>query len=131
MKLTGWLQRLTPFDRKLVTALALLVLAAFLLPLQQGVGAQLIVSSGADILFVAPLKQDQQIDLSGPLGITKLQVKDGAVRVLSSPCPQKICIGMGKARYSGDLLACVPNRLVMRIEGDGSARESGYDLLSR
>jgi hypothetical protein len=126
-----WRQRLTPFDRKLVTALTLLVLSSFLLPLQQAAGSRLVVSSGDNILFVAPLNQDQQFELSGPLGSTKLQISNGAVRVLSSPCPQKICIGMGQVSRSGELLACVPNRLVIRIEGESADRESGYDLLSR
>ena len=131
MKLSGWLQRLTPFDCKLVAALAVLVLVSFLLPLQQGVGTQVVVSSGDKILFVAPLNQDHLVGLSGPLGTTQLQISSGAAQVLSSPCPQKICIGMGKVRNSGDLLACVPNRLVIRIEGETAGKAGNYDLLSR
>jgi hypothetical protein len=125
-----WLQRLTPFDRKLVLLLLLVVLLTFLFPLRQGLGERVVVSSGAQIRFVAPLDQDQQFELSGPLGMTRLQIGGGGVRVLSSPCPKKICIGMGEARHSGDLLACVPNRLVIRIEGGAPPKES-YDLLSR
>ena len=131
MKRSGWLERLTPFDRKLVTLLTLLVLCSFLLPLQQGVGSQVVVSSGDNILFTAHLDQDQIVDLPGPLGITQIQIAAGAARVLSSPCSQKICIGMGPVSRSGDLLACVPNRLVVRIEGDAAEKEAGYDLLSR
>lgn len=131
MKLSGWLQRLTRFDRKLVSVLALVVLGSFLLPLSQGAGVQVVVSSDDNILFVAPLNQDQLVELSGPLGITRLQISAGAAQVLSSPCTQKICIGMGQVRHSGDLLACVPNRLVIRIEGETAGSEVGYDLLSR
>ena len=131
MKLSGWLQRLTRLDRKLVSVLALLVLGSFLLPLSQGVGMQVVVSSADKILFVAPLNQDQLVELSGPLGISRLEISAGAAGVLSSPCAQKICIGMGQVRHSGDLLACVPNRLVIRIEGETAGTEAGYDLLSR
>lgn len=131
MKLSGWLQRLTRFDRKLVSVLALLALGSFFLPLSQGAGVQVVVSSEDNILFVAPLNQDRLVELSGPLGITRLQISSGAARVLSSPCAQKICIGMGQVRHSGDLLACVPNRLVIRIEGEAAGSEAGYDLLSR
>ncbi len=125
-----WLQRLTAFDRKLVLLLSALVFLSFLVPLRQEAGARLLVESGDKTLFVASLDQPQLVELSGPLGLTRFEIKDGAVRVLSSPCPNKICIGLGAARHSGDLLACVPNRLVFRIAGK-SAEGQGYDLLSR
>jgi len=89
-----------------------------------------VVSSGDRVVFVAPLNQKRQVAIAGPLGMTRLQIANGGVRVLSSPCPKKICIGMGEARNSGDLLACVPNRLVIRVEG-GVQKKGGYDLLSR
>ena len=127
----GWLERLTSFDRKLVVVLALIVLLSFLLPLRQGLGTRVLVSSGDRTLFVADLNRDQLVELEGPLGVTLLQIEAGLVRVLSSPCPQKICIGLGDVSHVGDLLACVPNRLVIRIAGDSDAQESGYDLLSR
>lgn len=126
-----WLQRLTPFDRKLVVVLAVVVGCSFLLPLRQGLGARVLVNSAERTIFVADLDQDQQVDLSGPLGVTRLQIEAGSVRVISSPCRQKICIGLGEARYRGDLLACVPNRLVARIAGRADSQERGYDLLSR
>ena len=130
MKLADLLQRLTPFDRKLVLILAVLVLLSFLLPLRQGVGARVLVDSGEQTVFVADLHKNQQVELNGPLGTTRLQIADGSAWVVSSPCPQKICIGLGKASHSGDLLACVPNRLVIRIEA-AAEKERGYDLLSR
>jgi len=127
---SAWLQRLTPFDRKLVLLLTLTVLVTFLLPLGQGKGERVVVSSGEQILFVAPLDQERRVEIPGPLGTTRLQIARGGVRVLSSPCPKKICIGMGEARHSGDLLAYVPNRVVVRIEG-GTEKKKSYDLLSR
>lgn len=131
MKLAALLQRLTPFDRRLVLFLAVLVAISFLLPLQQGVGVRVLVDSGDKTIFVADLNKDQQVELPGPLGMTLLRIADGSAQIVSSPCPQKICIGMGKAQHSGDLLACVPNRIVIRIEGDRGKQERGYDLLSR
>ena len=107
------------------------VIISFLLPLKQGVGARVLVERDGEIIYTADLHQDQQVELQGPLGTTVLKIKDDAARVISSPCPQKICIGLGEARHPGDLLACVPNRLVIRIEGDGTEQERGYDLLSR
>ncbi|MDX2495213.1 MAG: NusG domain II-containing protein [Desulfuromusa sp.] len=131
MKAIGWVQRLTPFDRKLLVVVAVLVVLSFLLPLTQKAGARVVVSSDDRIIFVAPLDKDQRVELEGPFGITILQIKDGGARVISSPCAQKVCIRMGEARHAGDLLACVPNQLVIRIEGDGKGEDAEYDFISR
>jgi hypothetical protein len=39
-------------------------------------------------------------------------------------------MGMGEIARHGELLACVPNHLLVRIEG-GEERDGDYDLLSR
>jgi len=124
------LLRLTPFDRKLVVVVAAIVLVSFLLPLRQGAGARVLVEADGKTVFVAALQQEQLVELTGPLGTTLLQISDGSAQIISSPCPQKICIGLGKAQNSGDLLACVPNRLVIRIDGETTESGQEYDLIS-
>jgi hypothetical protein len=131
MALPDWLQRLTPFDRKLLMVVMVGIALSFLLPLSQGSGTRVVASSGDKIIFVAPLDQPRQVSLEGPLGITKVDIDDGRVKVISSPCPNKTCIRMGEARQAGDLIACVPNRLIIRIEGKNIEEEPGYDLISR
>ncbi len=129
MKSIGWVKYLTPFDRKLLIVVTILVVLSFLLLFRQSTGARVVVSSDDRIVFVAPLDKDRRVELDGPLGITVLQIENGAARIISSPCSQKICIGMGEARHTGDLLACVPNHLVISIEGDSDGEE--YDFISR
>ncbi|PLX87811.1 MAG: hypothetical protein C0619_14525 [Desulfuromonas sp.] len=129
MALGELLQRLTRFDRYLILCLSLLVGVSFLLPFGRQAGARLIVEADNRTVFSAPLDTPRQFAVEGPLGMTRMEVRNGAVRVLHSPCPQKICIGLGEARRAGDLLACVPNRIVVRIEGD--VEGAAYDLLSR
>lgn len=129
MALGDLLQRLTRFDRYLIICLALLVGVSFLFPFGRQAGAWLIVEAENRTVFRAPLDTARQFEVEGPLGMTRMEINNGAVRVLSSPCPQKICIGLGEVRRAGGLLACVPNRIVVRIEGD--AEGATYDLLSR
>jgi hypothetical protein len=57
-----------------------------------------------------------------------LSIHDGRACILSSPCPLKICMGMGKVSRAGELLACVPNELLVRIEG--IQEERSHDLIS-
>ncbi len=131
MKAIGWVQRLTPFDRKLLIVVAVLVALSFLLPLSQSTGARVIVSSEDRVIFVAPLNKAQRVELEGPLGITVLQIENGSAWIVSSPCLHKICIGMGKVSHTGDLLACLPNHLVVRIEGARAEEDAEYDFIVR
>jgi hypothetical protein len=93
-------------------------------------GTRVVVTSGDQTCFVAELDQSHSVDLDGPLGKTHLVIDATGAHVTSSPCPRKVCISMGPVKHSGDLLACVPNRIMVRIEGP-SDENTPYDLLSR
>jgi len=121
---------LTTGDLLLLVTLTLLGLAALVWVLTLPVGTQLVVSDGERILYTADLDTPRELEVAGPLGTTRLTVDERGVRVMDSPCPLKICMGMGPIRLSSELIACVPNRILVRIEGvakDGA----NYDLLSR
>jgi len=93
-------------------------------------GTRVVVTSGDQTCFVAELDQSHSVDLDGPLGKTHLVIDATGAHVTSSPCPRKVCISMGPVKHSGDLLACVPNRIMVRIEGPAD-ETAPYDLLSR
>ncbi len=93
-------------------------------------GTRVVVTSGEQVLFTAPVDQPHSLSLDGPLGPTRLVIDDQGVHITDSPCPRKTCISMGPARHSGDLLACVPNRILVRIDSPADAK-APYDLLSR
>lgn len=57
------------------------------------------------------------VDVQGPLGITRVVIGPKGARVISSPCPQQLCVRAGIIHRQGDLNACVPNRVVIRIAG--------------
>ena len=63
------------------------------------------------------LYQDRTIDVKGKLGISRLMVEDGKIRFISSPCDTKRCIHSGWIQQSGEIVACVPNTVSVRILG--------------
>jgi hypothetical protein len=93
-------------------------------------GSRVLVTCGDELCFTAPLDQPRTLTVDGPLGQTKLVIDEKGARILESPCPRKTCVSMGSAKHTGDLLACVPNRILVHIEGS-SGKEASYDLLSR
>ena len=64
-----------------------------------------------------PLDKDQITHTKGPLGLTEIEIKKGRVRIIRSPCTNKVCIKSGYIRYADRLAACIPNRVVVRIVG--------------
>jgi len=93
-------------------------------------GSRVMVTCGEELCFTAPLDQPRTLAIDGPLGQTKLVINEQGVRIVESPCPRKICVSMGAAKHTADLLACVPNRILVHIDGS-SDKEVSYDLLSR
>ncbi|MFW5786128.1 MAG: NusG domain II-containing protein [bacterium] len=67
--------------------------------------------------FVYTLQQSQEVDFEGPLGRTHVEIHEGRVRVTDSPCREKICVASGWASRSGEWIACLPNRIFIRVEG--------------
>jgi hypothetical protein len=67
--------------------------------------------------WIYPLEAEATVRVPGPLGETVVEIKDGAVRVVSSPCPEKICIKTGRISKPGQWIACLPNRVFISIRG--------------
>lgn len=68
-------------------------------------------------LFLYPLDQDREIDVEGPLGKSHVDIQKGAAFVHDSPCTNQICVSMGKISRPGQWVACLPNRIFVRITG--------------
>ena len=126
----GVLARLSWLDRLLVVLVGLMVIASFGLFTAVGQGQRVVIEQDGKTVFTGNLRENHKVAIPGPLGDTIVQVVEGGVRVLSSPCPAKICIRTGKIHRPGELLACVPNHLIVRVEGDEEKEES-IDLISR
>ena len=61
------------------------------------------------------LFQNQWIDVPGVLGVSKLQVQDGKIRFVQSPCDGKQCIYQGWISQGGEVAVCLPNKVSVQI----------------
>ena len=64
------------------------------------------------------LDNHKMVKVPGRLGTTSILIENGRARILSSPCPHKICCGMGDIGTQGGLLVCVPNEVIVAIAGE-------------
>ncbi len=63
------------------------------------------------------LKHYQILEIDGLLGKSRIEVRDGAIRFVTSPCKGKQCIHAGEINKSGQIIACLPNGLSLVVEG--------------
>lgn len=72
----------------------------------------------------------------GRYGEVLLEVQQRRIRVKDEKplCPRRICLATGWVGQTGRPIICVPNHLVVRVEGrgegSGGAGEAGYDALA-
>jgi hypothetical protein len=81
-------------------------------------GGRAVVQAGDRIEGEYPLDESRRLRVSGPLGETEIAIEDGAARIVASPCARKMCVRMGAARRARQTIVCVPNRVIVRIEGE-------------
>jgi hypothetical protein len=82
-----------------------------------GGGQPVIEIKGPSQEWVFPLDTRQTLEVEGPLGDTIVEISGGAVRVVDSPCPEKICVKTGQISRPGQTIACLPNRVFVVIRG--------------
>lgn len=83
-------------------------------------GAMIVVEVNGEEVGREPLfvkGRDEIIIYNGPVGETVVQFFEAGARVLTSECPDKICIRFGMMDRPGHTNACLPNRVVFRIVG--------------
>ncbi len=71
--------------------------------------------------YIYPLDSDDIITFTGPIGNTKVQIHDEKAAIIESDCNNKTCIKIGEIHKSGQSSACLPNRVLVTIEGDNSS----------
>ena len=103
---------------------AVVLLAISILPVlygklwfSQGIGQQASIWVNGRVAEVVPLDNPRELHVQGVLGISTLEVRNHQIRFLASPCRGKICIHGGWLKDTGAMLACLPNRITVRILG--------------
>ncbi len=61
------------------------------------------------------LDQDGIYSVEGALGTTTFEIKNKAVHIVDSPCPNKTCVNQGWTSP----LVCLPNKVIITVENYG------------
>jgi len=91
-------------------------------PQQAGTTAR--ISVGRNEVMDVSLKRDQRLPIHGQLGTSVIEVHDGKVRFIDSPCRGKQCIHAGWLQHDGDFAACLPNGISITVGGGRRSYDS-------
>ncbi len=117
----------TKGDKILVAALLVITLIFVAkIDLSSRKGDWVVIEVDQKVAQRVPLSKDQVILVEGKLGVTRVEILDGHARIHSSPCRNKICVKSGYIQYADRLTACIPNRVVVKIQG---ASRRGVDAV--
>lgn len=75
---------------------------------------------GDEQLARYPIPTDEQtirFVADGELGESEIVIDRQGARFVSSPCTIQYCVRSGHRHQSGEVVACVPNRILIAIEG--------------
>lgn len=118
------------YTRDLILVGAILLLALLLFFLVRngqdratGTGAVAVVTVDGAEVGRYPLNKSGTFPLNN--GSNILVVENGEAWVSEANCPDKVCMGMGKISRNGEFIACLPNRLIVVVEGGEPALVDG------
>ena len=83
---------------------------------------QVIIESGKNIWYYQ-LDKNKEINIEGNLGESTIKIQDGFISFENSPCPNKLCVLSSSISKNGQWIACLPNGVFVRIEGEDENTE--------
>ena len=103
-----------------IVSITMLLGVAFLLAFVQNRSNDGIVVKVVSIQGEEKFEIDQamQRTYKGPLGMTIIENDSEGVYISESPCSKQICVFQGPIKNRGEIIACVPNRIVVTIWGE-------------
>ena len=80
--------------------------------------ANVVVTIDGEVYGTYPLSKDRTERIELPDGSYNiLVISDGYADVTEASCPDQICVKYNHIRYSKESIVCLPNKVVVTVEG--------------
>ncbi|MGZ8256698.1 MAG: NusG domain II-containing protein [Gallionella sp.] len=122
----SWLAYIQPGDALLILC-ALCGVVFLSLKIWTGAAAErAVIRSGGKIFQQVSLNKDQQISVTGHLGVSIISIANHQARISSDPSPRQYCVRQGWLKQAGEIALCLPNQVSVELVG----RDKKYDSLN-
>lgn len=90
-------------------------------------GDLVVVKVNGEIYGKYSLTKDRIITVNRDGHMNKITIKGGKVQVSKSNCKNQVCVKQGSISSTHQSIVCIPNRVVVSIEG----KDGEYDVISQ
>jgi len=90
-------------------------------------GKEVVVEFQNNIFYQGSLFINKHLEVKGQIGTTIIEIENAKVWVSHSDCPHQICVKTGKIDRAGDIIVCIPNKVVVRVKKRG---QNTYDAIT-
>ncbi|MDR2942062.1 MAG: NusG domain II-containing protein [Treponema sp.] len=118
-------KRIKIFDVIIILFSACLTLSSAYTAYVKPVSRARVLIRGQDKEWTFPLETSETVAAGGPLGDTIVKINKGRAWIESSPCDNQTCIGMGHISRQGQWALCLPNKVMLIIEGTNDEHIDG------
>ncbi len=77
-----------------------------------------VIKIGGEVVQEINLSEEKTFTIETDEGKNILEIKNGAIGVIEADCPDKICVRRGAIKNLGEVIACVPHKVLIEIAGD-------------
>jgi hypothetical protein len=119
----------TRADKILIVALILVSAAGYpVIKLTAPKGSFLAIEVGGERTMVVSMDDYRDIEVMGKLGVSTIRIDEKGARFVDSPCADKTCVKSAPIKDAGEIAACVPNGVMIRVLGNN---DEDVDVISR
>ncbi|MBQ0018233.1 MAG: NusG domain II-containing protein [Clostridiales bacterium] len=118
-----------------IILIALGIASTILVSHGKSTGDKVVITQGGELYGTYSLMEDRSIDIQSDAAHNKdadsvyntVVIENGKVRMEAASCHNQVCVRHAAISSAGESIICLPNRIVVKIEGNGG----GYDAVSK
>lgn len=111
-------------DYVLMLVLFVVCAAAAVFLRQHHAPSQVEIRARGKVVAVLPLKFDRQIEVTGALGKSRIEIKNRRVRIAADPSPRQLCVQQSWLEHAHQAALCLPNQISIALQGEQRAYDS-------
>ncbi len=83
-------------------------------------GASVIIEIDGENFGTYRLADEQEIDTGKG---NRILIENGTVRMIEADCPDHLCVKQGEIKADGEMIVCLPNKVIVRVSDEAAAEE--------
>jgi hypothetical protein len=119
-----WKQFMRPGDWASVVLTMVAVVISYPLLWQQGAVDKAVIRRDGVVVAEFSLDIPRIYSVTGPIGMTEIEIQSGRARVLSDPGPHQYCVKQGWLMRPNAIAICAPNHISLALVGRAPIHDS-------